>query len=91
MGKPKKSDKRKKSENSPDNIGEGSKQRKMAASKQGQQTPQASQISYTGMSQPGLCYTPQAYTMNGIMNNGIPGMVNGITVSPPMFSPQSQP
>lgn len=58
---------------------------------QGQQTPQASQISYTGMSQPGLCYTPQAYTMNGIMNNGMPGMVNGITVSPPMFSPQSQP
>ena len=92
MGKPKKTDKRKKSENSPDNVSEGTKQRKMAAPKQGQeQTPQASQFSYTGISQPGLCYSPQGYTMNGLMNNGMPGMVNGITVSPPIYSPHSQP
>ena len=66
----------------------------MATSKQGQQTPQASQFSYTGLSQQGLCYSPQPYTMNGIMNNAMPSMVNGvngIVTSPPMYSQQSQP
>ena len=81
MGKHKKTDKRKKSGNSPDNISDGTKQRKMATPKQGQKTPQASQFSYMGMPQPGFSINPQAYTMN----------VNGMSMSPPLYSqPQGQ-